>query len=49
MWLADASSLAEAEIDDWKSYYQVIQADTFQETELRIGREGKSGGKQRES
>jgi hypothetical protein len=23
-------SLAEAEIDDWKSYYQVIDADTFQ-------------------
>ena len=23
-------SLAEAEIDDWKSYYQVIEADTFQ-------------------
>jgi hypothetical protein len=23
-------SLTEAEIDDWKSYYQVIDADTFQ-------------------
>lgn len=23
-------SLAEAEIDDWKSYYQIIDADTFQ-------------------
>ncbi len=23
-------SLTEAEIEDWKSYYQVIDADTFQ-------------------
>jgi hypothetical protein len=23
-------SFVEAEIDDWKSYYQIIEADTFQ-------------------
>jgi len=28
--LAMLHSLVEAEIDDWKSYYQVIEADTFQ-------------------
>jgi len=28
--LVQLHSLAEAEIDDWKSYYQIIDADTFQ-------------------
>jgi len=28
-------SLTEAEIDDWKSYYQVIDADTFQSKFIR--------------